>query len=284
MNCTVAANEASLNPFGGGLYSDPDISEGPIVRNSLFADNFGPSAGKGLDIYGNVRSQDYNLIESPDGFDLAGPGDHNITGQDPLLDPLSDNGGDTQTHALQSGSPAIDRGSCTDIPGDPVTHDQRGVDRPQGADCDIGAYEFAQPTLSLAKTVDNSFPQPGRRIKYTITVENSGAADATGGTISDTLPVGLTLAGSVVLDPPDAGTVDPLLVLVTDLTFPAGKEIRASFPVTISSDLPVGTIITNTALVTSSEVGEPAWGTRRIVVMSGSPETVYLPLAVVASP
>jgi uncharacterized repeat protein (TIGR01451 family) len=283
VNCTVADNEASLNPFGGGLYSDPEVGEGPIVRNSLLADNVGPAAANGPDIYGNVRSQDYNLVESPDGFHLAGPGDYNITGQDPLLGPLNDNGGDTPTHALQAGSPAIDRGSCTDIVGDPITSDQRGIARPPGVPCDIGAYE-AQPALSLVKTVDNGFPRPGQRINYTITVANSGAADATGGVISDTLPTGVTLAGPIVLDPPTAGVVGALPVLVTDLTILPDEEVRVSFPVTVSSDLPVGTAITNTASVSSSEMGDAAWGTRTIVVTGGLFERIYLPLVMGASP
>ena len=56
-----------------------------------------------------------------------------------ILAPLADNGGPTPTHALVAGSPAIDA-----IPGvlpECAGTDQRGVDRPQGAGCDIGAFE-----------------------------------------------------------------------------------------------------------------------------------------------
>jgi uncharacterized repeat protein (TIGR01451 family) len=284
VNCTVAHNRALLNPYGGGLYSAAEVGGGPIIRNSLFAYNVGPQSADGPDIYGNVRSQDYNLIENQYGFYLADSGDHDIIGQDPLLGPLDDNGGDTRTHALQPGSPAIDGGSCTDIAGDLIASDQRGVARPQGADCDVGAYELGQPSLSLAKTVDNGLPQPGQRVRYTITVENSGAADATGGVISDTLPAGLTLAGPIVLDPPIAGIVGTLPALATDLTIPSGEEVKASVPVTVSSDLPVGTTIINTASVTSNEAGGPVWGTRTIVVTQGLAERVYLPLVMGASP
>lgn len=57
------------------------------------------------------------------------------------LGALSDNGGPTKTHALLAGSSSIDAatGPC------PPT-DQRGVTRPQGAACDIGAFEYAPPT------------------------------------------------------------------------------------------------------------------------------------------
>jgi hypothetical protein len=68
-----------------------------------------------------------------------------IPSADPLLGPLAANDGPapdppdgpTKTHALLPGSPAIDAAvACP-----PPTTDQRGVSRPQGAACDIGAYE-----------------------------------------------------------------------------------------------------------------------------------------------
>ncbi len=71
-------------------------------------------------------------------FDL-GPGDKqgNVTNPlDAKLGPLADNGGPTHTHALLSGSPAINAAG-TDCP----STDQRGVARPVGAACDSGAYE-----------------------------------------------------------------------------------------------------------------------------------------------
>jgi hypothetical protein len=70
---------------------------------------------------------------------------------DPLLSQLQDDGGPTLTHALLPGSPALDAvplADCTyDHDGDPGTPevplatDQRGVARPQGSSCDIGALE-----------------------------------------------------------------------------------------------------------------------------------------------
>ena len=56
---------------------------------------------------------------------------------DALIEPLADNGGPTSTHALQPTSPAID---AADGAACPAT-DQRGVARPQGAGCDVGAFE-----------------------------------------------------------------------------------------------------------------------------------------------
>jgi hypothetical protein len=104
-------------------------------------------------------SKGYNLIgdgNATAAFDQTG--DQKDT--DPLLDPLDSYGGPTQTHRLQSDSPAIDAGPPTD--GDPIacpppSTDQRGVSRPQGAACDIGAYEL-QSTYNFSgffSPVDN---------------------------------------------------------------------------------------------------------------------------------
>lgn len=71
-----------------------------------------------------------------------------MSNTDPLLGALANNGGPTQTMALLSGSPAINTGNATACANSPVSGtDQRGVSRPQGAGCDIGAFE-----------VDDTFP------------------------------------------------------------------------------------------------------------------------------
>jgi hypothetical protein len=63
-----------------------------------------------------------------------------IPSADPRLDPagLQDNGGPTKTIALQLGSPAIDAAVAANCP----ATDQRGIARPQGPGCDIGAFEL----------------------------------------------------------------------------------------------------------------------------------------------
>ena len=59
--------------------------------------------------------------------------------------PLQDNGGATPTHALLPDSPAIDAAASLNCP----PTDQRGVARPQGPRCDIGAFEAVYETMSL---------------------------------------------------------------------------------------------------------------------------------------
>ena len=94
-----------------------------------------------------MTSNGYNL-SSDSTCNFTGPGDLNNT--DPMLGPLQNNGGPTQTMALPTGSPAIDAGNpkgCTDGAGHLLTTDQRGLPRPNTEDiadkkgCDMGAYE-----------------------------------------------------------------------------------------------------------------------------------------------
>ncbi len=66
---------------------------------------------------------------------------HSLSNTQPQLDALASNGGSTQTMALPAGSPAIDA-IPTATPGCAGTTDQRGIARPQGNGCDIGAYEL----------------------------------------------------------------------------------------------------------------------------------------------
>lgn len=99
------------------------------LRNTIVANN-----GAG-DCQGAV-SAGHN-VDSDNSCGLTAPGDRPAV--DPMLGPLADNGGATETHALNDGSPAIDAGGA-DCP--PPATDQRGTFRPQGDRCDIGAFEF----------------------------------------------------------------------------------------------------------------------------------------------
>lgn len=92
------------------------------------------------DCAGEVVSAGHNLIEDLTGCVVTGTLIGNITGVDPRLSILQDNGGPTNTHALLPGSPAIDAGDDAACAAPPVSGvDQRGIARPQGAHCDIGA-------------------------------------------------------------------------------------------------------------------------------------------------
>jgi hypothetical protein len=75
---------------------------------------------------------------------LTGPGDH--TGLTLKLGPLQNNGGPTDTLLPALGSPVVDQGDGAHC----LSTDQRGVARPQGVGCDIGAVERSTPTPGSA--------------------------------------------------------------------------------------------------------------------------------------
>ncbi len=128
-NVTFSQNMARVV---GGMFNDSSSS--PLVRNTIF--------------WGNTGAQIYNTTtSSPVVSDSVVQGGcparsictHIVTA-DPLLGVLGDYGGFCQTSPLLPGSSAIDEGNDGVCP----ANDQRGVTRPQGAHCDIGAYELVQ--------------------------------------------------------------------------------------------------------------------------------------------
>lgn len=189
-NSTFFGNSA---PYGGGIYNDVAFL---TLTNSTFSGNSG-EYGSGLhnaagdvsmtnnilanstsgsdcylEEYGEFSTNAYNLIEtnadSPNNCGTpALPGD-------PNLGPLVDNGGFTQTMALLPSSPAIDAGDdamCPDV-------DQRGVARPQGTYCDIGAYEAEQSADTIQPAVISivrADPNPTRAAYVDFTVTFSEA-------------------------------------------------------------------------------------------------------------
>jgi CSLREA domain-containing protein len=133
-NSTVSNNDNITGYYGsGGIYG-----YSLTVANTIVADNgtTAPNCNGGA-----VDSLGYNLSDD-DSCGFTEPSD--LVVADAMLGPLADNGGPTETHALLAGSPAIDAGS-PDCP--PPATDQRGVDRPQGAACDIGAFESGPATI-----------------------------------------------------------------------------------------------------------------------------------------
>jgi hypothetical protein len=158
-SCTVSYNitgkgeDNSTGGPGGGIYC---CADGTVyLHNTIVADNQVAAGGEGPDCWGTFSSQGYNLIENINNCKINGEHTGNITGVDPQLGPLANNGGFTKTHALLSASPAVDSGS-----GSGLSIDQRGYIRPMdnldiinvNDGADIGAYEYnaaSLPQISL---------------------------------------------------------------------------------------------------------------------------------------
>jgi hypothetical protein len=86
-----------------------------------------------------------------------------------ILSGLANNGGDTQTHALIDGSPALDAAGDSGL-----ATDQRGVRRPQGAADDIGAFELERCSVVTITIVKESMPPSATNFRFTSSILASG--------------------------------------------------------------------------------------------------------------
>jgi CSLREA domain-containing protein len=197
VNDTLTANAAGTGGLGGGTLATRSGSGGSgggvfasagtaKLTNVTIAENFAglpgkagaqpasegsPGAGGGIDAAGSAAVSTSNAIVASNhvGADCSGvltDQGHNIgfgsgcpgsfAAGDPRLGPLQDNGGATLTMALGAGSAALDQVPLSGT-GCPAT-DQRGVARPQGSACDVGAYELAVAAPVTPSTSATSAP------------------------------------------------------------------------------------------------------------------------------
>jgi hypothetical protein len=173
-NSTLSGNSSLL--YGGGIFYEGTLT----LLDSTLSGNFAAYYGGGIYGFGRALVKNTIMANSSSGgncfvvflppspiLDSLGhnlsddatcatyfnqPGDMNSTSAG--LDPagLKNNGGPTPTIALLPTSPAVDAiplSACTDVVGNPVTTDQRGVARPQGRACDIGAFELVPMGVGL---------------------------------------------------------------------------------------------------------------------------------------
>jgi hypothetical protein len=130
-NSTVARNRAAT---AGGLIVTGGAT---ALKATIVAKN---TANQSPDCKGTISSAGHNLIGKTAGCTGFGSVASDKLNKDPKLGLLAANGGPTRTLSLLNGSPALNAippAQCD------VTVDQRGVHRPQGANCDIGAFERA---------------------------------------------------------------------------------------------------------------------------------------------
>jgi CSLREA domain-containing protein len=177
-NATVAGNGVGKGGAPGstaGTPGTPGVGGGLFVQSMLSADdmrlqNTIVSSSLGTNCAGSTGS-----AIGDGGRDLS-YGDQSCPGRlgNPKLGPLKDNGGATATMAIGTGSKAIDaiaarNGGC------PAT-DQRGVRRPQGRACDVGAYEFAIPRITMVAPLPAASYERGSRIPARFRCDEGGVA------------------------------------------------------------------------------------------------------------
>ena len=160
--CTISANTAGLLGGGVALRDDTEFGGCIISGNTgtggvddFATDNLGGATGVPV-------STGYNLIGEYDTQGFAPTDQTNVL--DPMLGPLQDNGGPTETMAVLYGSPAIDGSTALHVVG--LVNDQRGAGYPRVIDGNIGglvpdcgAFEFELTCdLLVTKLVDDDTP------------------------------------------------------------------------------------------------------------------------------
>lgn len=168
---------------GGGIRDGPG---GVTLENTIIADNtaangLGDTTGAptpGPNVDGAVTSNGHNLLGvATEATGFTGTGDQ--TGANPMLAPLADNGGPTQTMEPLPGSPALDAGVAAgamfDQRGMPRTVDDPSVaNAPTSDGTDIGAFEAEVPCILSCPadiTVPNDPGECGAVVNYTVTAD-----------------------------------------------------------------------------------------------------------------
>jgi predicted outer membrane repeat protein len=206
-----------INTTVSGNYAEGILNKGTLTSiNSTISSNYtsglynnGGTATLMNTIIANHSDDFLNCVDSTNGI----TGSYNLTDDEScgpgftispsiLLGPLADNGGPTLTMALLPGSAAIDAGDDAVCP---IT-DQRGIVRPYGAHCDIGAYEAeiaasdtTPPTIILTTPAEDAVYLLGQSINADYTCQDeaggSGLALCVGnvpnGSLIDTGSVGV---------------------------------------------------------------------------------------------
>ena len=172
-NSTVSGNTAEREgppATGGGIFN----TQGTVrLSNSTVTNNAAAlGAGIHIDFFSTLHIKNTIVANHPGG-NCTGPGDstatsfgHNLSDDASCtffsialgdmsntpagLGGLQSAGGPTETHPLLPSSPALDAipSNCVDLDGVTLATDQRGIARPQGPGCDIGAYELVQASTS----------------------------------------------------------------------------------------------------------------------------------------
>jgi outer membrane protein assembly factor BamB len=140
VHCTIASNAIVSLPT--------NTSAGIVIGTNAVARLFACilSGNTNANLAGRIMDEGFNLSSDHSVFFAAASSRNDVN---PKLGAFGNHGGPTPTLALLRDSPAIDAvasGACPET-------DQRGVPRPSGARCDIGAFEFVPTTPAAPEVV-----------------------------------------------------------------------------------------------------------------------------------
>lgn len=192
---TLLMTNATFSDNAGGAFLNMGQAD---MRNNILANSVeGPDCTNlsGATITTNIN----NLMESGDGCDLP------LIMDDPALGPLTDNGGPTHTMALMFGSPAMDAGDDSSCP----LTDQRGIARPQGEHCDIGAYEYTDSPVTVTPSLTPTGMPIPPTATITLTLDPTYTPTSTVTSVPPTATFTPTLTYTLTPTPTDTSTLTP---------------------------------------------------------------------------
>jgi PKD repeat protein len=152
LNVTNTTLNNNNSTYGGGIYNYGTLNLTSSTLNGnrgTYSGVFNGGSTPTMNIANTIIANSLGLYDCFIELDRLGINEHNMMehydcGNEPVpglgasLGLLDFYGGPTKTHALLPGSPAMDAGSAVYCP----ETDQRGVTRPVGVGCDVGAFEF----------------------------------------------------------------------------------------------------------------------------------------------
>jgi hypothetical protein len=229
---TIVDNTATT--IGGlrGSGATPITAINTIIANNSDTDGY-------PDCFGLVEASTPVLVEDPTGCTPSGAV---LTGLDPALGPLADNGGPTPTRLPDVGSPVIDAGATS------LASDQRGLPRPSGSAADLGAVELQvvtdteAPTFAGGTLIASDVGPTSARLTWSAATDDTGVAEYL---VSD----GVTVVATVPA--PDTTTVVSGLTPESSTTFTVQARDAAG---NTSTDGP-STLVTTPPLPPSGHIG-----------------------------
>ncbi len=268
INSSVSIEHSTVVDNGGAgvrLYGSDAVITHSIVSGNVDGAVLATSS-EGINTY----AVDHSLVPVGSGF--AGVG--NVEADDPMLGPLQNNGGSTDTHVPMSGSPAIDAGDPA-IATPPAT-DQRGSARVVNV-IDIGAVEVNPGQVDISPVAVSVGEAAGT---VAVTVTRSGGSD---GAVS----VLLSTANGTALAPGDYTTVSQVVSFADGVSGPQVVNVVIADDATVepaevftaSLSAPTGGVVIGAALSTVTITDDDVAATTTTTIV---PTTTIAPTTTVA--
>jgi hypothetical protein len=214
-NSTIADNTGADSAGGGGIevsYSNPTFGGNATLVNSIVAGNTNTAGGSDVVNFSTVNATN-SLIQNLAPGTINGTNVNNIVLTDPQLGPLQNNGGNTDTMAITTSSPAFAAGDPSLVPSG-VTTDQRGLSRVVNGQLDMGAFQIQAGYLTMSP-ISVPFSSNSQNITLSATVTAQGVSSVNEGHVTFHV-LGQTLTAAV-----SNGVAN------TTLTLPGGTALGA---------------------------------------------------------